>query len=493
MARREPRHPGGRAYAGPGAWSHRLATLLVLALLGSAVAAYRLDWGGRYLGWGPDPATDPAAVAPPAGLTLPDLPVSQAVAVPSGSSTIDPAEVTATLTGGLTDQDLGKHVVAVVGDLTGGPPVFTSGTGAITPASITKLLTTTAALATYGPEATFTTRVVAGERPRDLVLVGGGDPFLASRPVSSRTYPPRADVVTLAREVAQTATTRKVRLSYDTSLFSGPAENPAWEPGYVPEGIVSPITSLWVDEGRSPTGFGRVVDPALTAAQTFAEALTAEGVQVVGTPQPAVAAAGAVELGAVSSGPLAGIVQRILDVSDNEAAEVLAHHVGIAVSGVGSFEAGTAGVLQTLDGLGVDVTGDQLFDGSGLSRDNLVTASTFNQVLQLAASPAQPDLRAVIEGLPVAGFTGSLTYRFDRGAPEGRGRVRAKTGTLAEAGVHSLAGVVTDLDGNAMSFVVAADRVKVAKALAARVALDEVAAALAACHCSPGAPVGGTG
>jgi D-alanyl-D-alanine carboxypeptidase/D-alanyl-D-alanine-endopeptidase (penicillin-binding protein 4) len=491
VSRRDPRHPGGRAYAGPGAWSHWLATLLVLALVGSAVAAYRLDWGDRYLGWGADPDTDPAAVAPPAGLTLPDLPPTRPVAVAAGPSTVDPTEVTAALTPGLSDRDLGRHVVASVGDLSGGAPVLVSGSGPVTPASITKLLTTTAALATFGPDATFATRVVAGRTPRDVVLVGGGDPFLASEPSTGSTYPPRADVVTLARQVAEGLTRPRVRVSYDASLFTGPADNPAWEPGYVPEGIVSPITALWVDEGRSASGFGRVADPALTAAQAFAGALAAEGVKVVGTPRPAVAADGAPELGSVGSAPLSAIVQRVLEVSDNEAAEVLAHHVGLAVAGAGSFEGGAAGVLQALAGLGVDVSADRVFDGSGLSRRNLVTAATFDAVLRLAASPQHPDLRAVVEGLPVAGFTGSLADRFDKGAPEGRGRVRAKTGTLT--GVHSLAGLVTDLDGNVMSFVVAADAVKPEKGLAARVALDEVAAALAACHCSPGPPVGATG
>ncbi len=493
MARRDGRDPNRPAYAGPGAVSHWVATLLVLALVGSAVAADGLDWGGRYLGWGADPATDPAAVAPPPGLTLPELPVAQRVAVPAAGSDIDPTEVTAALTGLLADKDLGKHVVAMVADLSGGGPVFTSGAGAVTPASITKLLTTTAALAAYGPGATFSTRVVAGERARDIVLVGGGDPFLASRSQSARTYPPRADVVTLARQVAAGLTTKKVRLAYDSSLFSGPAENPAWEASYVPEGIVSPISALWVDEGRDPSGYGRVSDPARTAADVFADALRAQGVKVVGTPRPGTAAEEAAVLGTVTSAPLSAIVQRVLDVSDNEASEVLAHHVGLFVSGVGSFEAGAAGVLQTLAGLGIDVAGDQVFDGSGLSRRNLVSASTFTTLLQVASSPDQPGLRSVIEGLPIAGFTGSLTYRFDKGAPEGRGRVRAKTGTLAEAGVHSLAGVVTDLDGNAMVFVVAADKVKPDKSLAARVALDEVAAELAACHCSPGEPVGGTG
>ncbi len=78
-------------------------------------------------------------------------------------------------------------------------------------------------------------------------------------------------------------------------------------------------------------------------------------------------------------------------------------------------------------------------------------------------------------GLPVAGFTGSLETRFEDAAPQGRGRVRAKTGTLT--GVSALAGVATDLDGNPMVFVLMADRVALEDTLDAREALDALAAA----------------
>ena len=81
----------------------------------------------------------------------------------------------------------------------------------------------------------------------------------------------------------------------------------------------------------------------------------------------------------------------------------------------------------------------------------------------------------------MAGFTGSLAYRFDDGKKAGRGRVRAKTGTLT--GVHGLAGVATDLDGNVL-FVLLADKVRLEDTLDARAALDDIAAALGACHCA---------
>jgi serine-type D-Ala-D-Ala carboxypeptidase/endopeptidase (penicillin-binding protein 4) len=81
----------------------------------------------------------------------------------------------------------------------------------------------------------------------------------------------------------------------------------------------------------------------------------------------------------------------------------------------------------------------------------------------------------------VAGFTGSSTNRFDTGDSAGRGRVRAKTGTLT--GVHGLAGIAEDLDGNLMAFILVADRVTLRNNTDAEAELDRVAAELGACHC----------
>ena len=177
-------------------------------------------------------------------------------------------------------------------------------------------------------------------------------------------------------------------------------------------------------------------------------------------------------------------MERTLEVSDNQAAEVLARHVGLAERQEGSFAAGSASVLEVLQRLGVPVTGSQLYDGSGLSRRNRLSTDTLSGVLQLAESPAQPGLRQVLTGLPVSGFTGSLQYRFDKGPADARGRVRAKTGTLT--GVHGLAGVVDDVSDGRMAFVVVADQVKPRKELAAQTLVDRIAGALGACRCGVG-------
>ena len=103
-------------------------------------------------------------------------------------------------------------------------------------------------------------------------------------------------------------------------------------------------------------------------------------------------------------------------------------------------------------------------------------------LVQHAAGPEGADLRSLVTGMPVAGFTGSLTYRFAEGPAVARGLVRAKTGTLT--GVRALAGIAVGRDGEPMAFVFAADKVKDADRYDAQDALDRAAASLAACRCS---------
>jgi len=478
VARGDRRHDAG-------AFGRWFPVVLVLAILACAGAAYRFDLGHRWLGTGaPDPDTAPAAVEPPEGLELPALTRPAPVADPlPAAGSLSPEKVRRAVDRFLRDRDLGKSVHAVVAGM-GGPPALSFGADPGTPASTTKLLTATAALDTLGPDHTFETSVVRAGTDR-VVLVGGGDPFLARRPDTSGGWPHVADVGTLARRTAAALdrTGRgKVRVGYDDSLFTGPAENPMWRRSYVPDGVVSPITALWVDEGVDASGFGRVADPSAEAAAEFARALERAGIRVVGRPTAEDGRRGAPVLARVTSAPLAQIVEQVLSVSDNEGAEVLARHVGLAVSGEGSSAAGTDAVISTLRRLGVTTDGATVYDGSGLSRKDRIDPDTLVDVLRLASSDGHADLRPVITGLPVAGFTGSLALRFDDAPVPGRGHVRAKTGTLT--GVSALAGVAIDLDGVPMVFALIADRVKMRDTLGARDALDDLAAALGSCHCA---------
>ena len=59
---------------------------------------------------------------------------------------------------------------------------------------------------------------------------------------------------------------------------------------------------------------------------------------------------------------------------------MLARQVGRAERQEGSFEAGSAAILEVLRRLGVPVDGAVLYDGSGLSRENLLTTATLAAV-----------------------------------------------------------------------------------------------------------------
>lgn len=467
------------------------AILVVLLLAAGAVAEWRLGYGrdwvvANLLEEPADPLTEPEAVPPPPGLSLP-VPAAPVAVADAGPLTdhLKPGKVARALAPYVGDKDLGKSVHLAVSAIGDGRSLYTYGDPLAVPASTTKILTALAALSALGSDHRFTTRVAAAPSDGRIVLVGGGDPYLASKPDRSGTaYPPRADVQTLARDTAAALAARgrkRVRLGYDTSLFTGPSDNPAWEPDYISTDVVAPIGALWVDGGRSPDGYGRVDDPAGHAVEVFAAALRKAGIELRGEPRPMSAKAGWADLATADSAPLEQIVERIIEVSDNEGAEILGHQVGIAVSGEGSFIAGARDTLATLGGLGVDVAGTQLYDGSGLSRDNRIPLAVLLSALELAAAPDRPELRGVVSGLPVAGFTGSLADRFGGENPAGRGRVRAKTGTLS--GISGLAGTATDRDGSTMAFVLVADKIKLPDTLEARATLDNMAAALAACRC----------
>jgi D-alanyl-D-alanine carboxypeptidase/D-alanyl-D-alanine-endopeptidase (penicillin-binding protein 4) len=466
------RHPSRRA-----TW---LPVLLVLLLLGGAGAAYLTGVSDR---WAPDeppdPVREPAAVPPPQGMDIAAVPEPEPVADAAEAGPLLRAAVRRTLAAALADPDLGPSVHAEVAALDGERPAYSTGSGTFIPASTLKLATAAAALAAFGPDHRFETTVVA--RGRSLTLVGGGDPMLARAPAPPDEWPRVADVRTLARQTAAALGGRKpVRLAYDASLFSGPSASPFWRADYVPDDIVSPIGALWVDEGISADRSERVADPAADAAAAFAAALSEQGVTVQGALRAARAPGGARTLATVSSPPVSQIAEHVIEVSDNEGAEVLAHHVGLAVLDDGSFAGGAAGVRQTLAGLGVPLAGAVIRDGSGLSRQNRVSAATLLEVLRVASQ--RPDLRAVVSGLPVGGFTGSLTFRFDQAPAAGVGRVRAKTGSLG--GVRTLAGIATDLAGTPMAFVLAADRIREPDTVEAEVSLDNLAGALGACRCS---------
>ena len=352
------------------------------------------------------------------------------------------------------------------------------------PASVNKLLTSAAVLAELGPEHRFTTKVVLGGKQAGktrIILVGGGDPYLA-RKTTAATYPARASVADLAAKTATALKKQKVssvRLGYDASLFTGPAWNPTWPSGYADQ--VTATSALWVDEGRlaGASPGPRTSDPAGQAAKAFATALKKRGIKVADVDE-AKAGKGDATLAAVSSMPLERIVEQVLMASDNDAAEVLFRQVAVAAGRPGSISQARKQVRVTLTKLKAWHEDTVVHDGSGLSRDDRVGADTLSSLLRLGAHSSHPELRGLIIGLPVAGVEGSPKHRFfEPDAVSARGVVRGKTGTLRR--VSSLAGFVRTSDGSLLVYAFIAN--EVTGEFAAKTWLDEVTASVASCGC----------
>jgi D-alanyl-D-alanine carboxypeptidase/D-alanyl-D-alanine-endopeptidase (penicillin-binding protein 4) len=391
----------------------------------------------------------------------------------------------------------GSGVGIEVADAGTGQVLYSANAGiSATPASTTKIVTAVAALAALGPDARFTTTVrQVGDT---VVLVGGGDPTLAVNEYPSSDYPRPATLAQLAAGTARALKARgnrSVRLGYDTALFSGPDMAQGWTDSLISTGNVTPIVSLEADQGRlTPSGAledsddavnfrPRTTDPAGLTVAAFAALLAKDGITVTGTPAETAAPASAPVLASVSSPPLAAIADQMLQESNNVIAENLARHVAIALGLPATF-AGAAGAnLAELRRLGI-TTPISLVDGSGLSPQDAIAPETLVRVLSLAVGT--PKLRGALTGLPVAGFSGTLSAGgsvFGGIGGPARGVVRAKTGNLAT--VASLAGLVYDRSGDLLLFAIMAPRVPSADQLQqAADALDSAAAGLATCGCS---------
>ncbi|MBK3632577.1 D-alanyl-D-alanine carboxypeptidase/D-alanyl-D-alanine-endopeptidase [Streptomyces sp. MBT97] len=374
----------------------------------------------------------------------------------------------------LGDPALGARQTAVVVDVATGKRLYAAGADqALTPASTTKIATAVAALSAMGGEHRFTTRAALEPDTKELVLVGGGDPTLTARAGTGGW----ADLRTLAARTAaalKKSGLTRVTLSYDTTLYAGSRIHPI---GVNPN--LAPVTPLSADEGRtdgSTSGpAARVDDPAADATRTFAGFLKSAGI-TTSAPGPSKATTRAKTLATVSSPPLSALVERMLTNSDNDIAEALARQTAVATGVRADFAGGGRAVQAQLKKLGLPLTGVRVKDGSGLDRQDRLTANLLTALLVKAGDPDRPELRPVLTGLPVAGFTGTLTSRYTEGAA---GVVRAKTGTLT--GVNTLAGTVVDQDGRLLAFaLLAADTTDPA---AAQAALDRAATALAGCGC----------
>jgi D-alanyl-D-alanine carboxypeptidase/D-alanyl-D-alanine-endopeptidase (penicillin-binding protein 4) len=146
--------------------------------------------------------------------------------------------------------------------------------------------------------------------------------------------------------------------------------------------------------------------------------------------------------------PMAASLEAINAESKNGVADQLFLSLGHALFGEGTRAGGARAVAQALEGLGVPGRDLSQVDGSGLSREDRVTARALCALLERVLA-AEPETARLYRGsLAVMGAKGTLAERL-RGTPAA-GRVFAKTGWIA--GVSTLSGYVEPENGRAAVF-----------------------------------------
>lgn len=363
------------------------------------------------------------------------------------------------------------------------------------PASTLKLVTAAAALSTFGPEASFRTRVEVtgpvdsdGVLHGDLVLVGSGDPVLATEEYGRWVYParPRTPIEELARAVVD-AGVREIRgdVVGVADRFDGPNVADGWPDRYFssldaryadglsidaglrtlvsypepdpddgdPDGDdeeaddVEPSEDREAGEGQDTTSDGSDVDdapppdvdpivrvdhapdPGAHAAAEFARLLADHEVVLRGETRAGIPAGTIVgRLATIESPPMGELLRFAVQRSDNQIADALFRAVGRARTGTGSFASGDRALRQVLDRYGVDHDGAHFADGSGLSRDDRASARMLVELDRaMLRSRHATTWRSL---MAVTGRVGTLETRLSGTVADGH--FFGKTGTLRD-------------------------------------------------------------
>jgi D-alanyl-D-alanine carboxypeptidase/D-alanyl-D-alanine-endopeptidase (penicillin-binding protein 4) len=165
--------------------------------------------------------------------------------------------------------------------------------------------------------------------------------------------------------------------------------------------------------------------------------------------------AGPLVLAEYQSPPLSEDVQVINKVSQNLHAEILLRLMGREKGTGGTVQAGLEVLHGFLNNAGIASDDYAFYDGSGLSRQNLVTPHAIVQLLQFAEKQSWG--QEFHDSLPAAGVDGSMADRCKDLDPEAH--VYGKTGSLG--GVKTLSGYAITAKGEQLAFSIMSNNLSV--------------------------------
>jgi len=286
----------------------------------------------------------------------------------------------------------------------------------------------------YGAEITPLT---ANDNALDLFIKPGA---AIGQPASITTGPPDP-LLTIVNKV----TTSAKGVKREFSIHRGLGENTITITGSIPL------------EDRGYTGGIGISHPGLLFVYMLRSSLAQKGVTITGASRISVSSnAVQNEIATLQSPPFSVIAAQTLKPSQNLYTELILRTLGkvapppppITTSSLPqtSDELGLEAVKAFLKTVGLRPEELVLDDGSGLSRNDMITAEASVQLLTFMSKHRYATVFR--DALPIGGVDGTLRNRF-KGTPA-ENNVRAKTGSLSSAA--SLGGYMTTAGGEKLAF-----------------------------------------
>jgi D-alanyl-D-alanine carboxypeptidase/D-alanyl-D-alanine-endopeptidase (penicillin-binding protein 4) len=330
------------------------------------------------------------------------------------------------------------------------------------PASNQKVLTAAVALTQLGPDYRYQTVIAKRGELRDsvltgdLIVIGRGDPTLSDRVYGSASAAMDAIADSLGARGLRRVTGA---LRQGGNAFPDSVYGYGWEWDDLTGSSGAPVDELLYNEGmmtraaridgRDTTITVATRTPGYTYLNALYLALSRRGIAVDGLVDLSVDSLALPydTLFAFSSPPLREILKHFMKPSQNQIGEALLKTLGLEKTGVGTADSGAAVVVRQLADWGVDSTGAVVYDGSGLSRHDLVTPETLVKTL-VAMMSDSTNFSVFYDALPIAGVDGTIRSRMANTAAANN--LRAKTGTIEF--VRSLSGYVSTADDQLLVF-----------------------------------------
>lgn len=303
----------------------------------------------------------------------------------------------------------------------------------LVPASIMKSVTTAALLSHLDEDYRYETKIYTegpvreGVLEGNLLVVGSGDPSLNSKYVDNNSD--------ICQEIANALRSAgisqiKGKIIVDEEIWSGPSVPQSWMSGDLPHAYGTGSHGLNFEDNAS--GSRSVANPAAVFSTRLKSVLTRYGISVT---NESLRQGDSKLLFTHTSVPLDEIMRSCMMRSDNQYAEALLRTYGVVVNGKGNTEKSARHEMEYWRKQKAPMSGVNIIDGSGLSRQNRVTANFMAHVL--ASKASNPYYASFF---PLAGQEGTLKS-FLAGTPLD-GYVAMKTGSMR--GIQCYAGYKLD-------------------------------------------------